>query len=172
MYWICFLCLSLHTMHACSVRVCLHNGSWCFCSGGLRSWEKHEAVTRRRVPTMWLLQPDFSTVVIQPSHFPAASSIKVRGTQPLWAPWGIPGGPYLTLALRDGVGTQKEIPLTSSATVLNILPLFSKPPHPSSHFAAPPPLPPPLLTQPLLAVFAHCSCIHASFFFLFFLPRQ
>uniref|UniRef100_A0A673CT05 LIM domain 7a n=1 Tax=Sphaeramia orbicularis TaxID=375764 RepID=A0A673CT05_9TELE len=30
-------------MHA--VYICLHNGSWCFWSGGLRSWEWHEPIT-------------------------------------------------------------------------------------------------------------------------------
>lgn len=84
------LCLRLHVRRACSDRVCLHNGSWCFCSGGLRSWEKHETVTQPlcsfSVPALWLLQTDPSTILTQPAHFPAASSTKVRGNHPLRTP--------------------------------------------------------------------------------------
>ncbi|MEQ2262431.1 LIM domain only protein 7, partial [Xenotaenia resolanae] len=64
------------------------------------------------------------------------------------------------LPYRDSVGIQKEIPLTSSATVLNILPLFSNLPHPSSHSA---PLPPSFSPHP---IFAGCCC---SLFFVFLL---
>lgn len=64
------------------------------------------------------------------------------------------------LCPRDTVGTQEEIPLTSSATVLNILPFFSNLPTPP-HAHKPPP---PLLTQPL-SLF--CSLFFYPFFFFF-----
>lgn len=32
------------------VDVCLHNDSWFSCGGGLRSWEKHDAIAQRCVP--------------------------------------------------------------------------------------------------------------------------
>ena len=72
------------------VDVRLHNDSWCSCSGGLRSWERHEAVTQRCVPlsapdaaiALWLGQPGSSTVSTQLSCLSAGSGIKVRIAEP------------------------------------------------------------------------------------------
>lgn len=68
---------------------------------------------------------------------------------------------------RDSVGTREEIPLTSSATVLNILPFFSRLSTLFHTYNTPPPrhLPPPLLIQPRLLCY-----VFVSLFFPFFSP--
>lgn len=84
--------------HACSVYVCLHYSSWCSCSGGLRSWERHEAITQCCVPpalpdatiALRLGQPGCSTVLAQLFHFPKACSINVKRTELLQSSRGIP----------------------------------------------------------------------------------
>lgn len=97
------------TRHACKcVAVRLHNDSWCSCSGGLRSWERHEAITQRCVPlsgpdapiALRLGQPGSSTVLTQLSRLPAAFSIKVRGVEPPERSQGTPEELCSTLCQR------------------------------------------------------------------------
>lgn len=74
---------------------------------------------------------------------------------------------------RDSVGTREEIPLTSSATVLNILPFFSRLSTLFHTYNTPPPphLPPPLLIQPWLLCYVFFLFVFfVSLFFLFFFP--
>lgn len=71
--------------------VCLHNDSWFSCSGGLRSWERHEAITQRCVllsspdapVALRLEQPGSGTVLNRLYRSPAAFRFKVRGVEPL-----------------------------------------------------------------------------------------
>lgn len=93
--------------------------------------------------------PGSSTVLTQLYHFPVAFSIKVRGVEPPSAPKGYLKN-WAQLCSRDSVGICEEIPSTSSATVLNILPFFSSPPTPL-HAHKPQPS---LLTQPLSLFFS------------------
>lgn len=47
---VCFCVCVECTSYMLSAYVCLHNGCRCSCCGGLRSWERHEAITQRWVP--------------------------------------------------------------------------------------------------------------------------
>lgn len=85
--------------------VCLHNDSWFSCSGGLRSWERHEAIIQRCVllsgpdapVALRLGQPGSGSVLNRLCRSPAAFRFKTRGVGPLGSLQGIPEEPGSTL---------------------------------------------------------------------------
>lgn len=103
-------CASVRGCTSCMqpVDVRLHNDSWCSCSGGLRSWERHEAVTRRCVPlgapdaaiALRLGQPGSSSVLSQLCRSSAGSSTEVRIAEPSESSGGIPEELFSTLSQR------------------------------------------------------------------------